>query len=50
MAAFYIKTYLNVEFELALVAIQKGIVLLHDYLGCCCNDYSVLMYRDDIQL
>ncbi len=42
--------YSNVEFELALVAIQKGIVLLHDYLGCCCIDYSVLMYRDDIQI
>ena len=25
--------YLNVELELALVAIQKFLVLLHDYLG-----------------
>ena len=31
--ACHVIMYLNVELELALVAIQKCLVLLHDYLG-----------------
>ncbi len=31
--AFHVIMYLNVGLELALVAIQKCLVLLHDYLG-----------------
>ncbi len=31
--ACHVITYLNVELKLALVAIQKCLVLLHDYLG-----------------